>query len=276
MGSVRRKVLGKLGPALLGLYSGRGHSGRDRSTLAVLRRRSDRADAWRQARRLNELEGEPVIIAGNAGTVTTGDFDDFEALADLAERHGAFLYADGAFGLFGRVSPVLAGLTKGIERADTIASDAHKWLNVPYDSGFIFSRHLEFQNDMFKNESRYLPPPSPNPLNFPNLGPENSRRLRALPAGATLRAYGRDGYRKFIERCLSLATELSERIEHEEGFKLLVRPALNVVCFQPLDDGSPFTTQQLKDYIDRLIADGRVRVSTSMFHGQSCVRLAIL
>jgi glutamate/tyrosine decarboxylase-like PLP-dependent enzyme len=128
--------------------------------------------------------------------VTTGDFDDLDALADLAEEFGAHLHVDGASGLFAAVSPKHRHLTKGIERADTIAGDAHKWLNVPYDSGLLFSRHLEHQLAMFRNVSPYLPPPSLDPLNIPNLGPENSRRLRALPAWASLQAYGREGYRE--------------------------------------------------------------------------------
>src|SRR4051812_5460041 len=138
------------------------------------------------------------------GTVTTGDFDDLEALADLAESSGAHLHVDAVFGLFARVSPRLAEITRGLERADTIAADAHKWLNVPYDSGLLFSRNAEPQTAMFKNESAYLPAPDADPLNFPNLGPENSRRLRALPAWATLQAYGREGYRTLVENSCAL------------------------------------------------------------------------
>ena len=85
------------------------------------------------AARLSELRGKAIIIVGNAGTVTTGDFDDLESLADLAAESGAHFHVDGAFGIFARVSPRHAELAKGLERADTIAGDAHKWLNVPYD-----------------------------------------------------------------------------------------------------------------------------------------------
>jgi len=236
----------------------------------------ERIDISAMARRARELRGEPLIIVGNAGTVTTGDFDDLDALAGLAEEHKAHFHVDGAFGLFARVSPRKIDLTRGIERADTIASDAHKWLNVPYDSGLIFSRHLDHQTEVFKNESTYLPAPEVNPLNYPNLVPENSRRLRALPAWATLQAYGRDGYRQFVERCCGLAAELGERIGQEPGFTLAAPVCLNVVCFRIAEDGVCADAKLTKAFVDALIADGRVRISTSVLEGQPCLRLAIL
>ena len=222
--------------------------------------------------RLAELAGQPVIIVGNAGTVTTGDFDDCNALADLAAEHRAHLHVDAAFGLFARLSERTSALASGIERADTIASDAHKWLNVPYDSGLVFSRHLDAQTGMFKNESTYLPPPATDPLNFPNLGPENSRRLRALPAWASLHAYGRSGWREIIDRHLALARDLGARIERADGFALLAPVRLNVVCFTL--PGADAVT--IRRFVDALIADKHVRVSASKLDGQPCTRLAIL
>jgi glutamate/tyrosine decarboxylase-like PLP-dependent enzyme len=238
--------------------------GRERLSIAALRRR------------LEEVSGDPVIIVGNAGTVTTGDFDDFGALADLAGEHGAHLHADGAFGLFARLAPGLEALGRGIERADTIASDAHKWLNVPYDSGLLFSRHLDAQTGMFKNESSYLPPPATDPLNFPNLGPENSRRLRALPAWASLQAYGRAGHREMVERSVALAGKLAELLDADPGFRLLAPARLNIVCFVPLEGGNPFAAAAIRRFVALLVADGRVRVSSSVFDGRPCIRLAIL
>lgn len=226
--------------------------------------------------RLRELRGHPVIIVGNAGTVTTGDCDDLGALADLAGESDAHLHVDGAFGLFAQLTDRTSALTSDIGRADTIASDAHKWLNVPYDSGLLFSRHLDAQTAMFKNESLYLPPPTVDPLNFPNLGPENSRRLRALPAWATLQAYGREGYRRFVGRCCALASELGERIDAEPGFRLAAPVRLNVVCFQLVEGGVLADAGATKQFVEALIEDGRVRVSTSMLNGEACVRLAIL
>ena len=143
-------------------------------------------------------------------------------------------------------------------------------------SGFVFNRHLECQTSMFKNESLYLPPPSVDALNFPNLGPENSRRLRALPAWATLQAYGREGYRDLVANCCTLADELGERVAREPGFSLAAPVRLNVVCFRIMEEEEPVGPAATKAFIAMLIRDGRVRVSSSMLDGRACVRLAIL
>src|SRR5437667_10238620 len=89
---------------------------------------------------LRELGGAPAIIVGNAGEVNAGDFDPIDALADLAEKYDAWLHVDGAFGLFARATPKAEHLAKGVERAHSVIADGHKWLNVPYDSGFAFIR----------------------------------------------------------------------------------------------------------------------------------------
>ena len=98
-----------------------------------------RVDVAALERRLSEL-GAPAVIIGNAGEVNAGDFDPIDELADVAARHGAWLHVDGAFGLFAALSPRSAHLVRGIERVDSIAADGHKWLNVPYESGFALIR----------------------------------------------------------------------------------------------------------------------------------------
>ncbi|HNK04823.1 MAG TPA: pyridoxal-dependent decarboxylase [Accumulibacter sp.] len=105
---------------------------------------------------LGEING-PVIIIGNAGEVNSGHFDNLTALADLRDAHpgGAWLHVDGAFGLFAGTSPRFAHLSLGIERADSVASDAHKWLNVPYDSGFAFVRDAAILQEAFLASGEY-------------------------------------------------------------------------------------------------------------------------
>ena len=174
--------------------------------------------------------------------------------------------------MFAAVSPKFAPLVKGIDRADTISGDAHKFLNVPYDSGFLFTRHLEPQIAMFKSPSAYLPATAVDPLAFQNRGPENSRRSRAIPAWMTLQAYGRDGYREIVERCCANARLLSEELAAAPGFALAAPVRFNVVCFK-LDGGSADDT---KAFVDRVIADGRVVVSKSSLRGEPCVRLAMV
>jgi glutamate/tyrosine decarboxylase-like PLP-dependent enzyme len=146
------------------------------------------------ARLLREIPG-PVIIVGNAGEVNSGHFDDLASLADLRDAHpgGAWLHVDAAFGLFASVSPRLAHLNRGIERADSVASDAHKWLNVPYDSGFAFVRDGTILREAFAADGAYvLGSAGWDPYTHV---PEMSRRFRGLAAWCTLKAFGREGYR---------------------------------------------------------------------------------
>lgn len=154
------------------------------------------------------------IVAVSCGEVNTGHFatsiDDIRALRELCDKHGAWLHVDGAFGIFGRIlddSPEFASIKRGcdgIELADSIAGDAHKLLNVPYDCGFFLCRHPNEGNKVFQNaNAAYLTagkddsPSISSPL---NIGIENSRRFRALPAYASLLAYGRTGYRNMLQR----------------------------------------------------------------------------
>jgi glutamate/tyrosine decarboxylase-like PLP-dependent enzyme len=162
-------------------------------------------DGWPAALEaaLGELGGEPAIVIAVAGEVNAGDFDPIEAVADLVERHGAWLHVDGAFGLFARTTPRAASLAAGVERADSVIADGHKWLNVPYDSGFAFVRDPMALPKAFTASADYLPSPEDPHPNFGYFGPEMSRRARALTAWASLRAYGRSGHRAMVERHLT-------------------------------------------------------------------------
>src|SRR5262249_14554232 len=146
--------------------------------------------------------GAPAIVIGNAGEVNSGHFDPIAEVADLAAEHGAWLHVDGAFGLFARVSPRTKALADGVERADSVIADGHKWLNVPFDCGFAFVRDRRFLAETFgiAGEAAYLPAINEERLAPAELGPEMSRRARALPVWATLAAYGRSGHRALVER----------------------------------------------------------------------------
>ncbi|MGD0142654.1 MAG: pyridoxal-dependent decarboxylase [Rhizomicrobium sp.] len=282
--------VGEQGVAALGpvrILSGEGHGsigkaaailGLGRAAVERLPQEADRERVELAAleRRLIELRGSPVIVVGNAGTVTTGDFDDLSAVGDLARKHGAHFHVDAAFGIFAALSPRHAHLLRGIEHADTIAADAHKWLNVPFDSGFLFTRDRDAQMQMFKTVSSYLSQPTSSIFNPQHLSPETSRRLRALPAWVSLQAYGKTGYAALVERCTGYAEELGQRIAEEPGFECVSPVRFNVLCFRLLTGNGRADDQETKTFVDRIAEDGRVFVTKSLFKGSPCVRLAFL
>jgi glutamate/tyrosine decarboxylase-like PLP-dependent enzyme len=226
---------------------------------------------------LVELGGEPAIIVATAGDVNAGGFDPIADLADLAERHNAWLHVDGAFGLFARVSPKSAGLVAGLERAHSVIADGHKWLNVPYDCGFAFVRDASLLPRVFTMSAAYLPDLNDPHPNYGFLGPEASRRARALPVWATLAAYGRAGYRALVERHLALAERVARRVEDAPDLELL-GAGINVVCFRfrppGLDDEAELDA--LNERLGQLVLeDGRVYVGTTRFDGHVAFRPAI-
>lgn len=235
-------------------------------------------DLERLEEALVQLNGHPCILVGNAGEVNTGLFDPLEALADMAERHKAWLHVDGAFGIFARVTPQAATLAAGMERADSVAADGHKWLNVPYDCGFAFVADGQLLAESFRADAAYLPSPDDPTPNFGFLGPDMSRRARAMTVWATLAAYGRNGCRRMVERHLDLAQRVAARVEAADDLELLAPVPLNIVCFRyrsnGLDDGA------LDDVNTRLgqavLEDGRVFVGTTRWQGRVAFRPAIV
>jgi glutamate/tyrosine decarboxylase-like PLP-dependent enzyme len=227
--------------------------------------------------RLRELDG-PAILVANAGEVNAGDFDPIERMADLASEHDAWLHVDGAFGLFARLAPAAGNLTAGVERANSVIADGHKWLNVPYDCGFAFVREPGRLPRTFNVGAPYLPSPDDPRPNPGFLTPENSRRARAFPVWATLRAYGRAGYREMVERHLRLARHLADRIDAAPHFERLAEAKLNIVCFRARPDG---TSEEELDALNRalgeaLLRDGRVFAGTTNYAGRVAFRPAIV
>ena len=248
--------------------------GRELQTFA--RDEAGRVDLEALEGALTGLRGAPAILIGNAGDVNTGDFDPIEQLADLAERYNAWLHIDGAFGLFARVTPQAAHLAAGVERADSVIADGHKWLNVPYDCGFAFVREGIDLERTFGLAAAYLP--SDDKPNFGYRGPEASRRARAFPVWATLRAYGRAGYRELVERHLALAQRLAERVEQAPDLELLAEAKLNIVCFRFRPEGVDDThLNELNAQLgDALLEDGRVYAGTTVYGGRVAFRPAIV
>lgn len=218
----------------------------------------------------------PAVLVACAGEVNAGDFDPVDAMADLAAEHGGWLHVDGAFGLFAALSPRTAHLVDGVTRADSVAADGHKWLNVPYESGFAFVREPHRLGTTFGSwNAPYLAPADVDAIDYNCLGPESSRRARALPIWASLRAYGRNGHRAMVERHLDLAERLEFLVDQSPDLELLAPATLCVVCFRYTAPDRDLDA--LNAELGRaILADGRVYVGTTVYKGMTALRPAIV
>jgi glutamate/tyrosine decarboxylase-like PLP-dependent enzyme len=227
---------------------------------------------------LRELDGAPAILVATAGEPNAAAFDPIAEMADLAERYGAWLHVDGAFGLFARVSPRTAHLAEGVERAHSVSSDGHKWLNVPHDCGFAFVRERRYLVKAFTESAAYLPADADERPSVAYISAEGSRRARAFAVWATLKAYGREGYRAMVERHLAVAQHLANRVDAEPELERVADVTLNVVTFRVCPDGVP---EDELDELNRelggeLLRDGRVFAGTTVYDGKVVFRPAIV
>lgn len=220
-------------------------------------------------------DGAPLIVCLQAGNVNTGSFDPLaEAIAIARRRDGAWVHVDGAFGMWAAASPELRPLVEGIGLADSWATDAHKWLNVPYDSGLAFVADAEVHQ-------RAMAPPHAAYLEYGqerdevSWVPEFSRRARGFTVYAALRTLGRDGVRRLVERCCHLARRMADQLDAADGVEVLNEVVLNqvLVRFEPADggDADAFT----REVIRRVQADGTLWLSGTTWHGMAAMRISV-
>jgi len=221
------------------------------------RMRADRLPAW----------SGPCIVCMQAGNVNTGAFDPFAAIIDEAHAHGAWVHVDGAFGLWAAASAALAPLAAGMERADSWATDAHKWLNVPYDSGLAFVRDAGALRSAMAISADYLPTQSEsrNPSDYT---PELSRRARGVDVWAALRTLGASGVAEMLERCCRHARRFASELR-SAGCTVLNEVVLNQVL---VSFGDADTTRRV---IAELQADGTCWCGPTQWQGHTAMRISV-
>lgn len=226
---------------------------------------------------------KPFLIAGTAGTVDVGAIDDLEAIANVAEAQGLWFHIDGAYGALAMLSTQIAPRLKGIQRADSIAFDFHKWAQVQYDAGYILVRDSEWHFDTFatptsylKREARGIAAGERWPCDF---GPDLSRGFRALKAWFTIQVYGAEQLGNMIAHTCELAQYLQQRIQNEPRLELLAPVNLNIVCFRyrvPTTHSMMQVDDLNRDIVFELHESGIAAPSTTKVHGQLAIRAALV
>ncbi|MFC9351012.1 pyridoxal phosphate-dependent decarboxylase family protein [Arthrobacter sp. NPDC057013] len=210
-----------------------------------------------------------VLVCLQAGNLHSGAFDPFAAAIAVSKAHGAWVHVDGAFGLWAAAVPELAGLTAGVEQADSWATDAHKSLNVPYDCGVVAVRDAQALRSAMGLNASYLLQDADGSGDPSQRVPELSRRARGVPVWAALRSLGRDGVAEQIRRLASSASQLAEKLTAVDGVEVLNDVGYTQITVAFGDDA---TTRRVAD---RLIADGKVWMSGSRWHGRDVVRISV-
>jgi aromatic-L-amino-acid decarboxylase len=220
---------------------------------------------------------QPFLVVGSAGTVNTGAFDDLTSIADVCAAEDVWFHVDGAFGALSVLSPELKPLVKGLERADSIALDFHKWLQVPYDAGFFICRHPDLHRQTFMSTAAYLAR-APRGLAAADvwpcdLGPDLSRGFRALKTWFTFQAFGAERLGATLAHTCRIARHLEALIRRSSIFELSADVALNIVCFSVKGD----TTGEInREIVMDLHESGLAAPSTTKLGGRPVIRAAIV
>ena len=220
------------------------------------------------------LAGEgPAIVIAQAGEVNTGAIDALPEVTALARERGAWCHVDGAFGLWAAASPELRHLVRGVADADSWATDAHKWLNVPYDSGVAIVRDRDAHVAAMSSfaGADYIPPPAHDERNQSEWVPEFSRRARGFAVYAALRELGRDGVAEVVERCCRCARLMAELLDQDDGATVLNEVVLNQVLIRFARDGVNVTDEVVR----AVQREGTCWMSGTRWDGEPAMRISV-
>ncbi|MFV2038624.1 MAG: aspartate aminotransferase family protein [Acidimicrobiales bacterium] len=210
----------------------------------------------------------PTIVVAQAGEVNTGSFDPLAEVIEAAHHHGAWVHIDGAFGIWARLAPQLEHHVEGLELADSWALDAHKWLNVPYDSGIAVVAHPEPHRAAMLGEAAYLTPDAAERQAY-DWTPDASRRARGFAVYAALRSLGRQGVTDLVERCCAHARRFAQELATIPGAEILNDVELNQVLLRFGDDE---TTLRVLDRVQR---SGAAWMGGTVWRGQQAIRISV-
>ncbi len=223
--------------------------------------------------------GTPAVLVGSAGTVNTGAIDPLEALADVAADEGLWFHVDGAYGAFGVLDPAIASRYRGMERADSLTLDPHKWLGVPVDAGCVLVRNAGELREAFSTVPPYLRQDAGAELgSFAEYGMEQTRPFRALKTWATVAARGRTGIAAQVVRANALARELAALIGQEPSLELAAAPVTSIVAFRARPPGcAPDRLEDVNRALPEAVqARGRAFVTGTVYEGRETLRACIL
>lgn len=216
------------------------------------------------------LTDGPTIVCAQVGNVNSGAFDSVGAICDIAHERDAWVHVDGAFGLWAAASPALRPLVAGIERADSWTTDAHKWLNVPYDSGLAIVAHPDAHRAPLRLSASYLVRDVPGQRDNSDYVPEMSRRARGLAVWAALRTLGRAGVAELVERCCANARRFAAALAELPGVEVLNDVVLNQVVVR-FGDSDEVTRRVIAD----AQAEGTCWFGGTVWQGVSAARISV-
>lgn len=258
------------------IYKGLSILGLGRNSITEYGMLPDRecGDMAKLEEKLKQAEGKAIIVIANMGTASSGDLDDLKTIASLKEKYDFWLHVDAAVGSLGMCSPKYRHLYDGIEAADSLTIDGHKWLNVNYDSAIVFIRkkHREMQYRAYA-QATSVDDHFTDMTAFENLGNEGSRRLRALPVWMELMAYGKDGFIEMTERDCEMANLLASKLEASGIYKIHKPIQLNGFAFT-LDKETP-TSEEIHELADEIRREGTTFISCTSIFGVSYLRCSI-